>query len=214
MFKRKPVCSELSPEEQTTDIPPITGRLRLYISEDISVTAIDLPKGNYVFPFELPLSREIIDTITGGSVHRHFYSDIVASHPVRTHRIPNVLHGNLLDQIVASVEEHTNERLRLRYRTSVTFQILFEASFRPRFDYSSLPMHLFGITPTASDAIKFNSHLPTVLRKEHVIFHHSYEGQKYARASTSELQNLSYTATIPVQLPQGFRACTQDVCRS
>ncbi|GKZ80296.1 hypothetical protein AnigIFM56816_004513 [Aspergillus niger] len=184
-------------------MPSISGKLFLYIPQDISVKAIEvkivgslkiprpeiiagpcqggttversqtlassrdnsfrLPSGRYEFPFELPLAREMMDTVTGvgheyhsyevrGVVHRHFYSDIESSSPLRIHRTPNVFYANLLDQVVPVsvspttpfrlppriIEEHLNERLNLRYRISIPMHIPFGASFPLRVEYSSL----------------------------------------------------------------------------
>ncbi|KAL3264649.1 hypothetical protein ABHI18_000567 [Aspergillus niger] len=266
-------------------MPSISGKLFLYIPQDISVKAIEvkivgslkiprpeiiagpcqggttversqtlassrdnsfrLPRGRYEFPFELPLAREMMDTITGvgheyhsyevrGVVHRHFYSDIESSSPLRIHRTPNVFYANLLDQVIPSVEEHLNERLNLRYRISIPTHIPFGASFPLRFEYSSLSdqpqkgqlqsdihprsitihiteTHALKVTPTASDAINYNNPLPLIFRKEHVILHQSYTFQPPARALLPESLDFDYSSTIPVHLPRDFHACTQDV---
>ncbi|GJP89957.1 hypothetical protein AlacWU_02856 [Aspergillus niger] len=187
----------------------------------------------------------MMDTVTGvgheyhsyevrGVVHRHFYSDIESSSPLRIHRTPNVFYANLLDQVVPSVEEHLNERLNLRYRISIPMHIPFGASFPLRVEYSSLSdqpqkgqsrsdihprsitihiteTHALKVTPTASDAINYNNPLPLIFRKEHVILHQSYTVQPPARALLPESLDFDYSSTIPVHLPRDFHACTQDV---
>ncbi|OJJ77256.1 hypothetical protein ASPBRDRAFT_190581 [Aspergillus brasiliensis CBS 101740] len=204
-----------------------------------------LPRGRYEFPFELPIVREMMDTITGvghtyhsyevrGVIHRHFYSDIESTTPLRIHRTPNVFYANLLDQVMPSYEEHPNEELNLRYRISIPTHIPFGASFPLRFEYSSLSnlpqkgqlpsdihprsitihiteTHALKVTPTASDAINYNNYLPSTFRKEHVILHQSYAVQRPARALLPESLDFDYSATIPVHLPRDFQACTQDV---
>ncbi|KAL7650534.1 resistance to o-dinitrobenzene [Aspergillus niger] len=135
----------------------------------------------------------MMDTVTGvgheyhsyevrGVVHRHFYSDIESSSPLRIHRTPNVFYANLLDQVVPD---------------NITIHIT--------------ETHALKVTPTASDAINYNNPLPLIFRKEHVILHQSYTVQPPARALLPESLDFDYSSTIPVHLPRDFHACTQDV---
>lgn len=69
-----------------------------------------LPKGDYIFPFELPLRRHMMDTVTGAGhqyhsyqvrsiVQRPFYSDMTTSQAVRIYLTQNFLLGHPLDQV-------------------------------------------------------------------------------------------------------------------
>ncbi|GLA35093.1 hypothetical protein AnigIFM63309_009984 [Aspergillus niger] len=205
-------------------MPSISGKLFLYIPQDISVKAIEvkivgslkiprpeiiagpcqggttversqtlassrdnsfpLPSGRYEFPFELPLAREMMDTVTGVGHEYHSYEvrGVISSRPLRL---------GFIGPPTSFMRTCSIKSCRITIHITET--------------------HALKVTPTASDAINYNNPLPLIFRKEHVILHQSYTFQPPARALLPESLDFDYSSTIPVHLPRDFHACTQDV---
>ncbi|RAH66403.1 uncharacterized protein BO66DRAFT_331751, partial [Aspergillus aculeatinus CBS 121060] len=195
-----------------------------------------MPRGMYVLPFELPLSREMPETVTGVGhkyhlyevqgiiVHRNSHLDVVSAHPIRLHYLPHILQSDMLDQVVPSVDGLIDESMW--YRISIfSTEVPFGATFPVRVEFHALQKdfspgkitlqvletHLLKVTPTASDSITYNSVLSTITRKEHAVVRETYENLKYTTAQSSDLLDCEWAATALVHLPQNFQACTQDL---
>ncbi|PYI18889.1 hypothetical protein BO99DRAFT_334285 [Aspergillus violaceofuscus CBS 115571] len=199
-----------------------------------------LPRGMYVLPFELPLSQDMPETVTGVGhkyhayevqsiiFHRHSHLDTMSAHPIRLYRLPRVVHTISVHtdgrQSLKSVDGLINESLW--YRVSMhSAQILFGTSFPVRFEFHSLQKHLYPgkiilrilethllkITSTASDSITYNSVLSAIARKEHAILCETHENLRYTNAQSPDLLDSEWETTAHVHLPQFFYACTQDL---
>ncbi|PYH76162.1 hypothetical protein BO82DRAFT_426920 [Aspergillus uvarum CBS 121591] len=174
-----------------------------------------MPRG---MSFELPLSREMPETVTGVGhkyhsyevqsimVHRNSHLDVVSAHPIRLHRLPRSIQGDLLDQVSAPPNP---------FRSELSVRVEFHAlrtDFSPgKITLQVLETHLLKITPMASESITHNSVLSTITRKGHAIVRETYENSKNTTTQSFDLLDSEWTTTALVHLPQSFQACTQNL---
>ncbi|PYI32463.1 hypothetical protein BP00DRAFT_414652 [Aspergillus indologenus CBS 114.80] len=115
MFKSKLVRSVLRPRDGNFT-KSCQGGITFARSQTLATSrgkSFVLPRGMYVLPFELPLSQDMPETVTGVGhkyhayevqsiiFHRNSHLDTMCAHPIRPYRLPRILQGYLLDQVIA-----------------------------------------------------------------------------------------------------------------
>ncbi|KAF7594610.1 hypothetical protein BBP40_008877 [Aspergillus hancockii] len=187
-----------------------------------------LPAGDYEFPFEIPLSGNMIETISGpnhdyhsyqvhGVVQRRLNKNIIVSQPLRLYK-PFTMEQS--DAWMSSSIEGQCDNV-VEYCISIPdVNIPFGSSFPVKFRLAPLSKdvklgaittkvierHELRIRASASYSAQFNVHFLSS-KRDHTVFSERYEPDEYV----SSEPDIEWCTSSMVRLPQDLASCTQQI---
>ncbi|KAL5000100.1 hypothetical protein BDV10DRAFT_183694 [Aspergillus recurvatus] len=186
-----------------------------------------MPEGDYEFPFEIPLSGILYDTLTGPKHEYHAYRvevlierwmwpNLVVSRPLRIHRYPMINIGLGLSKVAAkSCSNHD-----LGYHFSIPDTLVPHGSAFPVECWFRLSQGvvMWGLTvrvierhelcfnATATEAAQYGTNFITSHTSQ-VLLEQRYDGRESCLIPREvDVQQIS----IPVRLPAGEGVCSQS----
>ncbi|KAI9929307.1 hypothetical protein ASPWEDRAFT_184195 [Aspergillus wentii DTO 134E9] len=211
----------------------VTLQLQHQLAASRTLSSFRLPAGKYQFPFEIPVSKYGLETLTGpsheyhtyqvdGIIERKFSKDAIVSQPVRIYRSFDLEEMERWQySSPCSIEKQWDGKIQ--YSVTIPDQNMpFGSTFPVEFWFAPLTKglkieririqiierHELKIIPTAAEAVQYNLRFFKSNKKHTVL-----SGAYYYDDSTADAQPLEdELCTIKsIRLPQRLHECTQNM---
>ncbi|KAF3395080.1 putative HECT-type ubiquitin ligase-interacting protein creD [Talaromyces pinophilus] len=203
------------------------------IGSSKTLNSFQLPAGNYEFPFRIPLTSKMLETIAGpcqyhsyevqAIIEHRFRSDSVVAQPIRIYRTPALEVGYRMTPVPTTIQGQAQQDIQ--YSISMPdLNIPFGSKFPVKCWFAPLSKnlkliavkitvverHSLRVDPTAAESVMYNLLVLTSM-KSHILF---TEERRYSTETLSldgDVPPTEWCLDLPVSLPDSFESCTQSI---